>query len=120
MLLEGLLDNGERSFENRNYVWFDVPEGLRGWRFLRTSGGEPAFVTVKAKNETIVHIAIASAREGVDLSGWTPVEGSEFGYTDRNRARMDVFSRTLRANDRITIPQGNWTGGLLLIPPLTE
>ena len=117
---QGVLDNGEQSFENRNYVWFDVPEDLRGWRFTRTSGGEPAFVAVQAKNETVVFMAMGRARDGVDMSGWTQVEGSEFGYTDRNRGRMDVFSRTLRANDRITIPQGNWTGGLLLLPPVEE
>ena len=83
---EGTLDNGERSFENRNYVWFDVPANLRGWRFTRTFGGETAFVSVIAKQDTTIYMAIAQAREGVDLSGWTKVEGSEFGYTDRGRS----------------------------------
>ncbi len=117
---DGTLDNGERSFENRKYVWFDVPEDLRGWRFTRTSGGEPAFISVLAKHETVIFIAIARDHKGIDLSGWTLVKEKEFGYTDRNRARMDVFQRTLRANDRIAIPQGNWSGGLLLIPPQVE
>lgn len=113
----GVLDNGEKSFENRNYVWFDVPEELRGWRFTRTAGGVPAFVSVMAKVDTTVYMAIARKRDGVDMTGWTSVEGQEFGYTDQNRARVDVFSRTVRANDWITIPQGNWSGGMLLLPP---
>jgi hypothetical protein len=117
---DGLLDNGEQSFNNRNYVWFDVPEELCGWRFTRTSGGEPAFVSVQSKKETVVHMAISHARDGVNMDGWTLVEEMAFGYTDRDRARMEVFQRTLRANDRITIPQGNWSGGLLLIPPVAD
>ncbi len=117
---EGTLDDGERSFENRNYVWVDVPANLRRWRFTRTFGGETAFVSVVAKQDTTIYMAIAQARDGVDLTGWTKVEGSEFGYTDRGRARMDVFSRPLEANRRIAIPQGNWSGGLLLLPPPAE
>ncbi len=114
---DGVLDNGERSFENRNYVWFDVPNNLRGWQFTRTYGGETAFVSVLAKEDTTVYMAIAQARKGVDLSGWTKVDGTEFGYTDRGRARMEVFRRDLEANHRIAIPQGNWSGGILLLPP---
>jgi len=113
----GILDNGEQSFQNRKYVWFDVPAKLRGWRFTRTSGGERAFVSVQAKDEVTLYMAIAQGREGVDLDGWTRVEEVGFGYTDRSRARMDVFQCTLAAHDRIAIPQGNWTGGLLLLPP---
>lgn len=113
----GVLDNGEQSFENRNYVWFDVPEQFRGWRFTRTYGGETAFVAVQAKRETTVYMAIARGRSGVDMAGWTQIEGTEFGYTDGNRSRMDVFTRVLRADERVVIPQGNWSGGLLLRPP---
>jgi hypothetical protein len=119
----GLLDNGEQSFRNRNYVWFDVPAELRGWRFTRTSGftrnagDEPAMVLIQAKNEVEIRMAISRAREGVKLDGWTQVEGLEFGYTDRNRARMDVFRRILSPQDRIAVPQGNWSGGLLLWAP---
>ena len=113
---DGVLDNGGRSFENRTYVWYDVPEAFRGWRFTRTWGGEAAFVSVMAKTDGTVYMATTQTRDGVDLSGWVRMEGSEFGYTDPGRSRMEVFSRSLRAHDRITIPQGNWSGGLLLLP----
>ncbi len=111
------LDNGQQSFGNRNYVWYDVPESLRGWQFTRTSGGVLAFVSVQAKREVEIRMATSRSHSGVQLEGWNQVEGLEFGYTDRDRARMDVFHCRLRAGDRITIPQGNWTGGLLLLPP---
>jgi hypothetical protein len=54
------------------------------------------------------------------MEGWTKLQNVSFGYTDSNRSRMEIFSRTVRANDRIAIPQGNWSGGLLLIPPPDE
>ncbi len=119
-VVPGNLDNGQQSFENRNYVWFDVPAEFQGWHFTRTAGGETAFVSVIAKQDCTVYMAIAQARDGVDLTGWTKVDGSEFGYTDRNRAMMEVFRRDLKANHRIALPQGNWSGGILLYPPVTE
>lgn len=113
----GILDNGQQAYGNRDYVWYDVPKQLRGRLFSRTRGGERAVVSVKTKTQTVVYMATARARDNVDLSGWTQVEGLEFGYTDGNRTRMDVFRREADRDDRIVIPQGNWSGGLLLVPP---
>ena len=114
------LDNGEKAFTNRAYLWFDVPEELRGWRAFRTAGNVRAFVAVLAKKQTVIHLAIASAHDKVNLKGWTPLDGVEFGYTDPGRSRMQVFTRTLQANDRLTLPQGNWSGSILLIPPAKD
>ncbi|NIP98811.1 MAG: hypothetical protein GWO24_37585, partial [Akkermansiaceae bacterium] len=49
------------------------------------------------------------------LGGWKKVEGLTFGYTDGGRTRMAVFETMLRAGEELEIPQGNWTGGVLLV-----
>jgi arylsulfatase A-like enzyme len=113
---DGLLGNGERAYSNRTYTWFDVPTNLQGWRFTRTFGGETAFVAVRAKRDTIVTMAISVGHDGVDLSGWKAADGKTFGYTDGVRTRMQIFVREVEAGQRIVIPQGTWTGGLLLLP----
>ena len=46
----------------------------------------------------MLHMAIARARDGVDLSGWTQLDNVEFGYTDRNRAHG--YLRAHAANRR--------------------
>ncbi|MDP6558183.1 MAG: sulfatase-like hydrolase/transferase, partial [Pirellulaceae bacterium] len=117
---DGLLGNGERAYSNRDYTWFDVPASLQDWRFTRTFGGEAAFVAVRAKRRMIVTMATSAGHAGVDLSGWKPAKGKTFGYTDGGRTRMQVFVRELKAGQRVVIPQGTWTGGLLLLPPTAE
>ena len=54
----------------------------------------------------------------LNLQGWKTIEGSTFHYTDRNRTRMRVLTRTLKAGESVTVPQRNWTGTLVLIPTL--
>jgi 2-methylisocitrate lyase-like PEP mutase family enzyme len=61
-------------------------------------------------------MAISVGHDGVDLSGWKAADGKTFGYTDGGRTRMQVFVREVEAGQRIVIPQGTWTGGLLLLP----
>lgn len=114
----GKLDNEELAFANRKYVWFDVPENLQGWHFTRTRGGEPANISVTTEDgEATIYLATAPSQQGIDLSAWRKVDGATFGYTDRGRTRVQVFRRTVPAGEQVAIPQGNWSGGILLIPP---
>ncbi|MGB2819352.1 MAG: VCBS repeat-containing protein [Phycisphaerae bacterium] len=110
------LDNDGRAFTNRKYTWFDVPQKLRGWTYTRTSGGVSATIAVTARRDATVHIATAPSQKGIELSGWEKVEGLAFGYTDKGRTRMHVYRRAVKAGQRLAIPQGNWTGGLVLLP----
>ncbi len=107
-------DSGATAFANRNYVWREVPDKYRGWRFTRLSGGERAQLAVKAKQDTRLHLA-ATQKTATTLEGWTAT-GEEFAYTDGGQTRMAVFTRDLKTGDELTIPQGNWTGSMLLIP----
>ncbi|MCA9124216.1 MAG: VCBS repeat-containing protein [Planctomycetaceae bacterium] len=111
----GVLDNGQRAFANRDYVWYDVPETLRGWEIVQTHGGEPASVTVEAKQDTTILMAMAGAPRSTELAGWEKAEGLSFGYTDGGRTRLNVYRRKLNSGTRISIPQETWTGGVVLL-----
>ena len=111
------LANDERAFGNRTYVWKEVPERFSGWRITRTDGGERAMIRVTAKRETVIHVATAGAQKGIDMDGWQRLHDASFLYTDGGRTRMQVFCRPLAAGKTLSIPQGNWTGCLVVIPP---
>lgn len=113
----GNLENDRVAFANRQYTWIDVPRELQRWRFTRTRGGEPANFIVQAQRDTTAYLATAPSQQGIDLKGWKKVDGWTFGYTDRGRTGMQVFQRAVAAGEQITLPQGNWSGGILLIPP---
>ena len=113
------LDNGALAYGNRRYVWKNVPGPFRGWRYTQTNGGEQATITVKAKRNTILYIATASKQKGVDLTGWEPVQGGSFSYSAGSGTPMQILSRPLQASSEMAIPQGNWSGVLVLIPPET-
>ncbi len=105
------------AFGNRTYVWKEVPERFESFHYTQTDGGVPAEIVVTAKRDTTVTIATATGQKGIDMSGWTPVDDLTFHYTDGNRTRLTVLQKPLRAGERIPIPQGNWTGALILLPP---
>jgi hypothetical protein len=106
----------EKAYDNRTYVWKDVPKPFSGWRFTRTLGGVAATITVKAKKDAVVHVATAASQEGTSMSGWEVVPESTFAYTDKGKTKMLVFRKELSAGETLGIPQRNWTGGIVLIP----
>lgn len=110
------LRNGEKSYNNRDYTWFDVPESLRGWQLTRASGGVPASIRVTALRDTTVRIATATSQKGIELEGWEQDYKLSFGYTDKGRTKMEIFERPLKKGETLQVPQGNWSGGLLLLP----
>ena len=115
---QGTLDNGAEAFGNRNYVWEKVPEKLQGWLCTKTLGGVPARMRVTAKRDAVLHMATAAKRQsGIDTTGWEPETELDFGYTDGGHTTMQVFRRVVKAGESLDIPQGNWTGGILLVPP---
>jgi hypothetical protein len=111
-----LVEDGS-AYGNRRYMWKDLPTPFVGWRFTKTNGGERAEITVAAKRDTIVHVATATSQRGIDMTGWKKLEKASFYYTDRGRTRMQVFGRSLKKGKKLNIPQGNWSGCVVLIPP---
>jgi len=107
----------QTAFGNRTYVWKEVPERFEGWTYTQTDGGVPAEIVVKAKRDTTLTIATATKQTGIDVTGWSPVDGLSFHYTDRNKNRMAILQKQLAAGEEIVLPQGNWTGSVVLLPP---
>jgi photosystem II stability/assembly factor-like uncharacterized protein len=105
------------AFSNRDYVWKGVPEAFRGWSYTRAGGGANPRIRVTAEQATTLHVATASAQPGPDLAGFTAVPDAQFHYTDNARSPLQVHRRSLRAGEQLEIPQGNWTGTLVLVPP---
>ena len=83
---------------------------MRGARYTRTAGGEPAVVRVRALRAAEVRLATS----GPAPSGWTPEPELGFRYTDKGRTAVSVYRRSLAAEEEIVLPQGGWTGCLLL------
>jgi len=105
------------AYANRKYVWFEVPEKLKsGLKFTRMSGGEFAELSVEAKKDTTVRMFTSAARKENDLTGWKKVDGVQFRYNDGGKTLMQVFERNLKKGEKLDIPQGSWTGGMLLLP----
>ncbi len=112
----GTLASDSPAFSNRSYVWQEVPSSLSGWQFTKTGGGVRATMAVTAKRDRTLFAATAKNSASKVISGWAPMEET-FVYTDSNRTPMAVFRRHVRAGETIRLPQGNWTGTLLLMPP---
>ena len=108
---------GSRAFSNRDYTWLDVPEKLHGWRYTRCGGGERMTIQIVARKDATVFLATAPSQDGSDLTGWTKVAGLSFRYTDKGHTPVQVFRRSVRKGERLSVPQGNWTGGMLLLAP---
>lgn len=110
----------ENAFANRAYVWKGIPEKFRGWRFTQTSGGEQAVITAKAIRDTTLHLGTTLDSNAPALKGWTPVADALFHYTDRGETKMSLYRRPVKTGEEVTLPQGTWAGGLLLLPPATS
>lgn len=105
------------AYGNRKYLWKEVPERFRGWRFTRTEGGVHATMKVTAKVDTVVYAATATTQEGTDTSGWQPVDDLGFYYSTAGKTKMRVFQRQLKAGEEVLVPQTNWSGMILFLPP---
>jgi hypothetical protein len=111
------LANGERALANRTYNWQGVPEKFQGWRVMRTSGGLRAEIRVQAKRATTLFAATTAKQKEIDLAGWLTAANAAFHYSDKNKTAMTVFCRPLKAGEVFDVPQGNWAGLMVLLPP---
>ncbi|MGN6724708.1 MAG: sialidase family protein [Tepidisphaeraceae bacterium] len=114
----GKLRDGLKTFSNRNYVFADVPAKLDGAAITQGAGDFRGWITVKAlAKPATLFVFTAGPREGLDLSLFTEVPALGFHYTDGGRSRVSVFKRELSAGETVTLPEGNWAGVHVLVPP---
>ena len=113
------LKDGAKAYGNRTYVWRDVPKRFAGWQFTQTCGGVKSAFTVKAAASGVIYVATAASQSGMDMRGWTKLDAVSFWYTDRGKSRLSVYTRKCKAAQTVAIPQGNWSGGIVLAASLT-
>lgn len=114
------LRSGARAFDNRDYTWQDVPERFQGWQFTQTSGGRAALIRFVVPQDGWAFMATATSQGGLAATGWERLPDAGFWYTDGGKTRMAVYRRSCRSGEKVTVPQGNWTGGLVLAPQLAQ
>ena len=115
----GVLSKNVRAFGNRRYVFERVPDAFCGWQFTRLNGGQRSCLRVVAKADMTLYAATSTSRQPIDMAGWTPQEGAFLQYTDGGHTKMPVFTRPLKANEEVRLPEGSWTGVMLMAPRLS-
>ena len=109
------LTTGSKAFANRGYIWQKVPADLEGRRYTQTAGGVAARMVVRAKRDVVIEVLTAIDQSGLRLPGWDR-PGTAFTYSDGKQTRMVLARKRLNAGEELLIPQGNWSGVLVLLP----
>jgi hypothetical protein len=109
--------NGARGFNNRKYLWQGIPERFQGWQFTRTYGGRQACIEFEAAEAGPVFVATATHRASIIGKDWQATEHT-FTYSTGNPTRMTIYTRACAKGERVSVPQGNWSGAVLLAPKL--
>jgi hypothetical protein len=112
------LEDGARAFLNRDYVWRELPEQMRDWQFTRLGGGVRTQLTAFVDQDGPVYLVTGATQEGIDLEGWRRVPEWSFHYSTKHKTPMAVYVRDSRSGEPVEIPQGNWTGGIVVGPKL--
>ena len=108
------LRDGERAFGNRDYVWEGVPKPLIGATFIRTDGGADNALTVTAKQDTALTIAIADLKTATP-TGFTAQPAWTFAYSDKGMTKVRVFTKPMKAGDELKLPGETWSGSILIV-----
>jgi hypothetical protein len=119
---QGQLSNGGKAFANRTYIWQGLPAMFEGgWYTQILAGGHPV-IAVQAERDTTIYAAVPSRQSGIDLAGWTRAQDMSFTYSDRHQSQLDVYEKHLAAGEKLSLPQGNWSGigMILLVPPTAQ
>ena len=109
------LSDGATAFSNRGYVWKDVPPDLSGRRYTKIAGGAVPQIVVRAKRDFVLDVITTLNEKAGQLSGWEQTNET-FGYNDGNHTHMVLLRKKVTAGQELEIPQGNWTGVLVVLP----
>lgn len=109
------LQEGGVAYANRRYQWTDVPPALQGARITQGNGGAPHAVAFTAATAGSVYFAGAPDQPGFSSAGWNAT-GLALRYNDKTATQMMIYQRSVQAGETVDVPQGTWSGGLLLQP----
>lgn len=114
---------GATSFSNRKYKWLKIPEKMADWKYVQTAGAQPVKVSLTGFSPTKVFMA---TRDGMDKNtvckkpaGWNATDIT-FQYSGPNESIMRVYWHHLDKGQNLDVPQDNFTGGVLFLPPETR
>lgn len=117
------LENDVRAFYNRDYVYYNIPDALRGFEFMRTgmAGYHPYNVTVRREGYVLVSTvagrsnkAQLMAVESLAEDGWV-LTALGFNYSDPGGARLQVWMKRVNAGvDLLPGPDVSLAGGTII------
>ncbi|MDR1964773.1 MAG: VCBS repeat-containing protein [Planctomycetaceae bacterium] len=109
--------NDTVAFSNRNYVWKEIPASYQSSKekpvfFTQTAGGENPTINVAAKKDATLFL-LTGSKESV--GDWILVQKDVLYYTDKGKTKMSIYSKPIKAGEKLTVPQHQWTGCILLL-----
>ncbi|MEM9345195.1 MAG: hypothetical protein AAGB26_01130 [Planctomycetota bacterium] len=112
--------NQVKAYNNRNYVFIDIPEDLPLGRFAQIAGGGEDPLTIKVAKGGWLYIAVRDKKhpgnvapaylkkEEWEATDWT------FAYSDPNKTRLRIYRKHV-ASGTLKIPRLNWPGPFVLV-----
>ena len=113
-----VLEKDVVAFRNRKYVFDVIPDELLGWQFTRLGGGLNSHLRITATEAVTIYGATSIGRQNIDMTGWVQHPEWVLRYSDGGHTTMPVFLRRLKAGEELTVPEGTWTGLVILAPKL--
>ncbi len=112
----GLLENGRVAYPNRVYTWGEVPAEFAESLITRVGGGVKADMKIRAIEAGRIYIAASLLAPAPALTGWTAT-GTSMYYSDTGKTRIYFYYRDFAAGEEYQVPQTNFNGTLLVVPP---
>lgn len=114
------LQEGAVAFENRGYVFLDVPRALRGATIEAQAGGAGGARQFVFTADTPLFIAVAPSQHPqcdalMQAAGFTRTKHA-FRYSDKAKTAVEVWRRDVRAGDVVDVPDLGWAGARRIIP----
>jgi hypothetical protein len=111
--------NDAIAFGNRNYVWKDIPAQYQSSKetpvlFTQTIGGENPIINVTTKKDATLFL-LTGPKKLEPLGDWKLVQKDALYYTDGGKTKMSVYSKPMKTGEKISVPQSQWTGCILLL-----
>ena len=113
------LKDGIKTFGNRPYQWSRVPSKFSGWQYTRFDGGKAAEVTVESASGDALFL-VTQANKPITSSEWKKCGSFQYQKPGNGTSYVaDVFTRPYTPDEKVVIPQGNFSGGMLIAPEIS-
>ncbi len=117
------LRDGVKAFNDRTYVYQNVPAELQGMQFIRTRGTTPTQLELTIHQPGLIYGAIveqhALGAQYMQREGWTRTNMT-FQYTSHGPADMIVWERAVEAGTLMLPPIDSEFSRLVVIAPAID